>query len=146
MPYYKTEPQKLTKVMLHGLTKTSVEGLVPIAKSWLNPPELKLLSNKEFIKYEGHDLSEKAYVFSIIHNEYLREIKFNISADQENPAINPVFIINNRNQAAQQIKLNGFVLEKGKEYTTGIEKDLETSNLVIWINKELTGQSTFVIQ
>ena len=31
-----------TRIMLHGMTKNKPEELVPLAKSWLNPPGMKL--------------------------------------------------------------------------------------------------------
>ncbi|MBE9518542.1 MAG: hypothetical protein IMY68_08220, partial [Bacteroidetes bacterium] len=146
IPYYDIAPNRLTKVMLHGLTRSSVEGLVPVASSWLLPPELKMESGSRQLVYQGYDLSERAYVLSLQSGEKHGEISLQIDASTENPSINPVFIINHWTGQKPQVLLNGLKLKYGSDFTSGIEKGPDQSRCVIWLNKALVDPSHIIIQ
>ncbi len=145
IPYYDKAPNRLTKVMLHGLTRSSVEGLVPVARSWLHPPELKMEDQPGHIAYLGYDPGERAYVVNIMGDNKPGEISFQIDANTENPSVNPVFIINHWENQKPQVLMNGSKLEYGRDFTSGIESGLDQSRCVIWLNKELTGLTQIII-
>jgi len=146
IPYYEMAPNRLTKVMLHGLTRSSVEGLVPVASSWLHPPELKMEAQSGHATYQGYDLSERAYVINLQGDNNPGEISLQINAATENPSINPVFILNHWGSQKPQVLLNGSKLEYGKDFTSGIERGPDQYRCVIWLNKELAGPSHIIIQ
>ncbi|MCK4746311.1 MAG: hypothetical protein KAT15_04720, partial [Bacteroidales bacterium] len=145
IPYHKREPGRLTKIMLHGLTKTPVEGFVPVARSWLDPPDLVLESHTEQVKSEGYNPAERAFILNIAVNDGPMEIKLKIAASPQNPAVNPVFVLNNWNGKRPGIVLNDTSLEYGNDYTSGMEDVLGSSRCVIWLNKQLTSTGKIVI-
>ena len=114
-----------------------------VAHSWLNPPELKVDPSAKGITYDGFDRSERAYVLSV--NGRYSKIAFNLQADKANPAVNPVVIINNLTGSLPQLLLDGAPLENS-DFRMGIESGIETSRLVVWINKTLTNPSRIMIQ
>jgi hypothetical protein len=128
--------------MLHGLTKRSIEGLVPIAKSWLNPPKLKLASGISNVKYMGYNPSERAYVLNLA-DPTSRSIEFEILADQDSPIINPVLILDNIQSDNPSLSIDGMALKIGKDYAIGNESSLEKPRLVIWIDQEIQSTRNF---
>jgi len=142
IPYLERESQRLTKIMLHGLTERNIEGLVPIAKSWLKPPELKLASEISTVKYMGNNPSERAYELHVT-DPSCRSIEFEILADQNSPIINPVLILDNIQSNNPSLSIDGLALKKGKDYTIGSESSIENPRLVIWINQEIQSRRNF---
>ena len=64
-PYEKTD-NSFTKIFLNGLSNRPTKEIVSLAKSWINPPELKVLS-KGFSS-NGFDKSQKAYILACENN------------------------------------------------------------------------------
>ncbi len=58
-PYAKTQ-DSMTKIMLVGLTTKSAAELVPLAKSWLSPPEFSI--NGAGFKSQGYDPTQRTFV------------------------------------------------------------------------------------
>lgn len=137
IPYHEKSNFRFTKIMLHGLSKTSVEGLVPVTRSWLTPPKVVLASNSAGVEFNGYDISEKAYKLSVRNNDP-GEIRLEVKATSENVLVNPVFVIDNWLKNGIEILINGNLLEKGTEFNIGLESDLEGDKLVLWINQTLT--------
>ncbi|MEM8895020.1 MAG: hypothetical protein AAGC88_10615, partial [Bacteroidota bacterium] len=144
IPYLEREPEKLTKIMLHGLTKNNVEGLVPIAKSWLEPPVLKLAETTEHVVYEEYNPSERAYILRV-EEEADQLIDFDILANSGTPAVNPVIRIDNAQSNNPTLSLNGTALQLDQDFTVGTERGLDHSRLIIWVNKELRDKSSFTL-
>jgi hypothetical protein len=59
-PPYAMTNGSMTKLMLDGLTVQSATELVPLAKSWLSPPEMIIAGNS--FRSEGYDPSQRAFV------------------------------------------------------------------------------------
>jgi len=123
-----------TKIMLHGMTDKPVEQLVPLARSWLNPAELKILDGDA--KSHGYDRTQMAYVLKADESEH---IKIRLEASEENPLINPAFVIIGWGDSKVEVKMNGEKLEAGKDYRAGVRKTLHSVNLIIWLNEKSTG-------
>jgi hypothetical protein len=55
-------PDSITKIMLAGMTTKSATELLPLAKSWLSPPQLTV--NGAGFSSEGYDPSQRAFQFT----------------------------------------------------------------------------------
>ncbi len=115
-----------TRIMLHGMTRDKPEELVPLAKSWLNPPVMKLENGE--VTYEP---AERAYLVTNLGNAV---VKGNLAATPEQPAIRPAFILNQKQLLNPEVQINGQDLIPGKDFQHGIVKELEQWKTIIWIN------------
>ncbi len=145
IPYYEKEKHKLTKIMLHGLTQTAVEGLVPVAQSWLKAPELKLVDDK-LATYEGYDMTQRAYVLTLSKSGTSATIDLDIMADKESPMVNPVLIFNNLETNERKLSMNGQLLKLGSDYSCGTELEFKHTKQIYWINKTLTSKTRLSFQ
>lgn len=149
IPVHKRRGDAFTKVLLHGMTEKGddIQSLVPLAKSWLDAPELKLVSNHNKILYQGYDSTERAYVIKINSKQRPDEIEVNITADRDRPLINPALILDGRlgDEMKTKIGLNGSLLTEGKDYHSGLVTNLEKSRRIIWLNKTLTDNTVIKI-
>ncbi len=133
---YKAEGIKRTKIMLHGMTQQSVEDLVPLAKSWLYAPELKL--DDPGFTSEGYDPTQAAYVVRRIDSEPAAPVTFEIQASEDSPLINPAIVMKNWGVREVELSINGNVVERGADFRYGIENRMEGTDLVMWINRKST--------
>lgn len=129
IPVYKIKENKITKVMLHGMTMNSVEELVPVARSWLQPPAILNISGSKTIEY---DQSERAFIIK----DQSGKVSFEMNADPENPIINPVFILQNTRGEIPRVKINGDVFSGTVNIRTGIHNTIDGANSIIWLNLE----------
>lgn len=125
----------LTRIMLHGMTNTGVQGLTSLAKSWANAPALTL--SGEGYGSDGYDASERAYRLKKT-SETDSPLSFSIQADSEHPLVNPAFVIENWGDAgaAPVVTLNGETLPLGPSLRHGCRPTLEGTDLIVWVEKE----------
>jgi hypothetical protein len=111
IPVYEIENQRITKVMLHGMTRENVGDLVPVAKNWLNPPEVSYIKGAGSIIYDqaerGYVIKDPSEAISIVKNSTIKD---------------PV------------VKINGEDAGKSIQIKSGVERTLEGENLVIWMD------------
>ena len=128
-PYYKSE-NKITKLMLHGLTDKKVEELVPLANSWSNPSKIVVEGNN--LKNIGYDPEQMAYVLELTEQNDHSKIEFSINGSNDSPVHNPVIVIKNFNAKSVEVTIDGNSLIEGKDYRYGIEDNIEGSYLILW--------------
>jgi hypothetical protein len=139
---YKTDGIKVTKLMLHGMTDKAAEDLVPLAKSWLSPPDLIL--NSTGYTSEGYDPTQAAYIITANTPDKPAPLSISINASKKSPVINPAFIIKNWSNTDVVVKMNGAVLKKSEDYRFGYDRTFDGYNLIIWLEKQ--SESTLNIQ
>jgi hypothetical protein len=93
-PYIQGE-NKITRIMLHGLTDKNVEELVPMAKCWSDPAKIEIKSDG--FKSDGYDPEQMAYVINAVQIKENLELEFTLDGTKETPVINPVVVIKNWN-------------------------------------------------
>ena len=99
---------------------------MPLAKSWLNPPELQL--DEGDVKYEP---AERAYLVDKLDNNTLRG---KLLANPDQPASGPAIVFNQTQLENPEVKINQRTLVPGKDFQHGIVKDLDNWKTIIWIN------------
>ncbi len=133
---YETTENSITKIMLCGLTEKSVIQLLPLAKSWLAPPELKLKTVA--LQSQGYDPTQRAYVLTCKKTGKPAVIEFELPASDESPVINPAFIIKNWGEAQARLNINGKTIKPGKNFRFGHSHTLEGCDLIVWLKIEST--------
>jgi hypothetical protein len=129
---YETDGIKMTKIMLTGMTNKPVEELVPLAKSWLNPPVLNLTSGS--FSTEGFDPTQAAYILKSNKQSQKENLSFTLNASKESPTINPAFVIENWGDSLIEVDVNGQKINQSTDYRCGYHKTVKGNNLIIWLN------------
>jgi len=136
IPIYQREGEKVSKILLHGLTDESINNLVPIAQSWLNPPEITFA--EEDYNHEGFDPAQRAYIFSHKKTSTPSILRLQIDANKDSPVFNPAFVIKNWGDWVVKLKINGKKLKDKNSFRVGHRYVFDRSDLIVWIRKEST--------
>lgn len=123
--YYMDEHVK-TRVMLHGMTQKQPEDLVPLAKSWLSPPELQLEEGEVF-----YEPAERAYLVKKLNNKTL---KGKLLASSDHPADRPAIVLYQTRLLDPKVQINEQTLIPGKDFQHGVVKEMENWKTIIWID------------
>ncbi|MGA7523226.1 MAG: LamG domain-containing protein [Acidobacteriaceae bacterium] len=118
-----------TKLLLCGLTTEPPAGLLPLAKSWLNPPTAQIESGD--VKNIEYDPAQRAFV---VHRTAAAPatMVLAIDASSTRPLVNPAFVIENWPESARvSVTVNG-----RKSVTSprlGTEHHLEGDSLIVYL-------------
>lgn len=123
-------------VMLYGLTEKTIEKLVPLARSWNYPSEVKVV--KGDVVSKGFDKFQRAYI--LVCNQESSKTEIQLIGTKESPVVNPAFVIKGWGDKKVEIQLNGKKCKEGTKYRAGYENHLEGTDLVLWfdLNSEKT--------
>ena len=117
-----------------GLTNKPAVSLLPLAKSWISPPPLIVISGD--VASEGYDYKQRAYVLSCKAD--CKDASFELSGSADSPIVNPAFVLKNWGEHSAKLKIDGKKIKRGKDLRLGHHHTLEGSDLVAWIKKEST--------
>ena len=121
---------------LFGLTGNSAAALAPLARSWINPPRLTLLSTG--FSQDGYSKPQRAYVV-VQQNPKTRSIlDLKIAASSDSPVYNPVLVIKNWGDDDASVKVDGRKMPPGPDLKEGHIKRMEGTDLVVWMKKRAT--------
>ena len=137
--YSQTE-ESMTKIMLNGLTPKSAAQLVPLAKSWSKPPELKLkkgLFGSDF-ESEGYDPTQRAYQIVCKKRGKPSALEFELAASKDSPVVNPAFVIKGWGKEGAMLTLRGKTTKAGKGFRIGHRHTVDGSDLIVWVKTEST--------
>jgi len=133
---YKVTKNSRVRIMMHGLTNKKPAELVPLAKSWLRPAELKL-GSKNFSS-QGYDQSERAYMLTGKSKGRNNELRFELLASKEHPVVNPAFIIKNWGESGARLKIDRRKIRRGRNFRIGHRYTPAGCDLIVWIQKKST--------
>lgn len=119
---------------LYGLTNKPAVSLLPLAKSWISPPLLKVGGGA--IVSEGYDYKQRAYVLS--YKADCKDLAFELSGSEDSPVFNPTFVLKNWGESGAMLKINGKKTECGKDFRLGHRHRVDGSDLIIWVRTEST--------
>ena len=136
---YETNEYSQIRLSIQGITEKPVEELVPLAKSWLHAPALKL-KGSGFIS-NGYDETERAYQIKCKDNNESEPLHFELLAREEHPVVNPAFVIAGWGNRDATLQVNGKAVKRGKEFRFGHRRNSDSTDLIVWIKKE-TMEST----
>ncbi len=132
---YEQTENSVTKLMLNGLTEKSADKLVPLAKSWVSPAELRIIGSAMHVN-EGYNPSERAYNLRFSSTGKLNKLDFILEANADSPVLNPCFVIKNWNAKSLSLKIDNRKIKHGKFFRYGFRNSLEGTDLIVWIKKE----------
>jgi len=131
---YETTDASMTKIMLNGLTDKSAEELVPLTRSWANPPKLRIVGSG--FRNEGYDPTDLA--FHLTCKNGAKPLTMKIAASQESPIVDPAFVVNNWGYDSADLQVNGRTIEQGKDFRVGHRERLDGTDLIVWFRFEAT--------
>ncbi len=121
--------------LIQGLSNKPIGEVLPLAKSWLQPAELKV-EGKTF-RSEGYNRSERAYILSNTSGQ-AATLTFELSAGESSPVFNPAFVIKNWGDSSAELEIDGRRIKRGRNFRFGHRHSLEGTDLVIWVKTEST--------
>jgi len=126
-----------TKIMLHGMTDKAAGELAPLAKSWLQPPDLQVKTNRlgeSAFDSQGYDHTQRAYVLICQKAGRPTNLRFKLEASEDRPLVNPAFVIKDWGDAGASLSING----KRVSFRVGHRRRADGIDLVVWIQAEST--------
>jgi hypothetical protein len=122
----------LTRFALCGMTDQSAASLAPLARSWRQPPVVSTTSAG--FESLGFNLGEKAFHFRCTRAT-AGGLSFRVDANETSPLVNPAFVMLNWGEGIPSIRLDGRVLEVGREAQVGFRRTPEGTDLVVWLKR-----------
>lgn len=128
-------------VVLYGFTEKPIGALVPIARSWVRPPDVGRTSGATS---HGYDKSQRAYVWTATG----AAMSFQIVASAKRPVVNPCFVIRNwQGPTKATVTQNGRHVLPGERLRQGLVRDTDGSLMrVIWLQMTSTSPVRFEIR
>ncbi len=126
---------------IYGFANKDISTLVPLARSWNNPPTI---TDTTGCSSEGYDKAQRAYVLTAKSPT----LSFTLNGSANSPIVNPCFVIKNwpSSEAKAGLKLNSVTRPEDKDFRQGIVRDTDgTPTVVIWIKHHATAPVRFEI-
>jgi hypothetical protein len=131
---YQTSENSMSKLLLNGLTTKPPSELLPLAKSWLSPPQIDVAG--EGFRSEGYDPAERAFILVHDASAKLAALDLTIQASDGSPAVNPAIVIKNWGDGEARMTLDGKPMTAGRDLRFGHVQRLEGTDLVVWIQTQ----------
>lgn len=116
---------------LYGMTENPIADLLPLARSWIRPPELRL-SNREFGS-EGYDKFQRAYVLTSGNGAGSATLEFELAGSEDSPLVNPAIVVKNWGWSDATLAINDEGIQRGEGFRFGHRHTVEGSDLIVWI-------------
>lgn len=124
-------------MVLHGMTNKSIRSLIPLARSWKLPPEIKVVSGASEAEYSKE---QKAFLIEATTGD----LEVEILASVDHPIVNPAFVISNWGEKAS-ISIHGEMINEEK-MKFGYEYDSSgRKRMVVWLRYTGEEKTSFVI-
>jgi len=133
---YEVTENTRVRLMMHGLTEKHPTELASLARSWLRAP--KLFNRSRGFSNKGYDQAQRAYVLECHNPDEKGRIKFELPASNEQPLVNPAFVVKNWGNDDIKLQVNRQPLERGKALRYGHVRTPTGADLIIWIELEET--------
>ncbi|MCD6395115.1 MAG: LamG domain-containing protein [Planctomycetes bacterium] len=125
-----------TYLHLHGMTDKGVKDLTGLAKSWISPAAMNVLSGN--CRNGGFDKEQKAYVVELKDPRKFGPLHLELKASPDSPLVHPAIVVKNwPADAMARVEAAGEKL-KDEEIRTGLEQGLEGDSLVVWLRLQAT--------
>jgi hypothetical protein len=136
-PVASQDPQRMTRLLLTGLTLDRADQMAPRARAWLAPPPARV-TGAATVRFEA---SERAYLVEGASDA--GSVRVEIDADGEHPVVNPAFVVPHWTGAVR-VELEGD-LEASHRAQIGMVDRLEGRQLVVYVPVEATHRVSLVL-
>jgi hypothetical protein len=126
------------RLLMEGVSNKSAEELMPLARSWLHPANIEIVSGCKSAEY---DPAQRAYLIEAIDSK----IVVNLKGSEQSPIVNPAFIIRDW-KSEKSVSIDGNLLNNGKDYQSGKPAMVANNYLVVWIEYESIGETEIIIE
>jgi hypothetical protein len=130
---YDATEDSVTKILMDGLTTKSATELVPLAKSWLSPPQARVESDA--FESGGYDQVHRAFVVARKNSAKPAALEMTFEASEASPLVNPAIEIKKWGDSEAHLKINGKPVTWGKDFRRGYVQEFEGKDLIIWIRE-----------
>jgi hypothetical protein len=147
--HYKRTVNTLEQIYLHGMTNAAdpVKGLVSLAWSWISEPVLKMEGLKSSYTEFIYDQAQKAYIVPRIGRGPL-ELQFSLEKPGRGPMsiLNPTFIVKDWDTPGVELKVDGKIIEPGKDLRIGYEQTTTGKDLILWLKMSSAKPAQFTLK
>jgi len=122
--------------MLYGATFKEPAELLPLAKSWIRNPELKVIGGKA--ESCGYDISQRAYILHFVSESSPDKMELEFQANTESPFVNACLVVKGWGEGKPKVLMEGRQLIPEKDFRIGKRKVMGGDDLVLWLNMTAT--------
>jgi hypothetical protein len=122
--------------ILYGATFDDPASLVPLARSWIRPPELRVVTGAA--ESRGYDVGQRAYVLRCPGTAGCGDLSLDLRADDASPLVNAMLVLEGFGDGAVDVSVGGRVLAPGRGVRTGYRRTLDGTDLLVWLEKAST--------
>ena len=154
--HYRRTDKILEQVYLSGMTdsKNPADTLLPLAKSWLNPPGLHMEGVEPQYNVLIYDPSQRAYIVPRKKSgPEVIEFKLDAYREEEESGAkapvciaNPTFVVKDWGSSQVKITMNGQLLPQGRDLRVGYEQTQSGTDLIVWISHQTNEATSFKIE
>ncbi len=116
-------------VWMTGTTEGPPEALLPLARSWLQPADLRL-DGRAFVS-EGYDRAQRAYVVRPTNPSKPATLKGTFQASSQSPLVNLCLVVRNWGDRSVVVSVDGRFPHEGVRI--GHVGTLEGTDLLVWL-------------
>jgi hypothetical protein len=121
-------------IYLYGMTDRPAVELLPLARSWISPPPLEILSPG--YESEGYDRNQRAYVLHCVQPG--GDLEVTLAGSVESPVVNPAFVIRDWGDVDATVDLDRETVPSGETARVGHRYHLDGCDLVVWLDCRAT--------
>ncbi len=127
-----------TKILMDGLTTKGLRDLVPLARSWASPPQLKVEGGA--VQNAGYDASERAYVLTEERPGKGGQVRLTLEASETSPLAHAALLIRGWGESTPEVRIDGRPVTPGPKLRTAHLHHLDRTDLLIWIAEDASRQ------
>jgi hypothetical protein len=139
----KRQDGALTGRFIMGLTNAPIEKLAAVARSWLQPPEIRAIGGD--FTAEGYSRDQRAFILAANRPDSGATLELNIAATEGSPLVNPALVIRNWGRGGAELRIDGKKINRGKQFRFSHYHRLNGSDLILWIKKEARKPMTVLL-
>jgi hypothetical protein len=119
--------------------KDPAAELVPLACSWLRPPQLQMKGVEPKYKVLIYDPAQRAYIVPRQGRGPCKlEFKLEVGEDVRKLGVpmyivNPAFIVKDWGRSGVELKVDGKPVKQGKDFRIGYEETHTGTDMVLWV-------------
>ena len=147
--FYRRDGNTLEQIYFHGMTNAAdpVKELVSLGWSWIQEPVLQMEGLEADYNKFIYDPAQKAYIVPRKGRGPI-ELKFSLEKPRVGAPmsiVNPTFIVKDWDTPGVELKVDGKLVEAGKDFRIGYEETPTGTDLVLWLRMSSSNPTKFTL-